>query len=66
MSTSVISSQSIEIINESRIESSPLPGNPAYPDIYEELNRYDYEGIVEIDGEPEPIHGGKIKKQNTD
>jgi hypothetical protein len=41
-------------------------GNPAYPHIDREPNRYEYETSVEIEGEQEPIHGGKIKKQSTD
>ena len=39
--------------------------NPAYPTINEELNRYEYETEIEIEGMMEPIHGGKIKKQNA-
>jgi hypothetical protein len=40
--------------------------NPAYPEINEENNRYEYEAVVEIEGQLEPIHGGKIKKKNTE
>jgi hypothetical protein len=40
--------------------------NPAYPHINEELNRYEYESEVLIDGELEPIHGGKIRRQNAE
>jgi hypothetical protein len=49
-----------------RIEDNLQEGNPAYPHIDREPNRYEYETSVEIEGEQEPIHGGKIKKQSTD
>jgi hypothetical protein len=40
-------------------------GNPAYPQINEDYNRYEYETTVEIDGNLEPIHGGKRRRENA-
>jgi hypothetical protein len=41
-------------------------GEPAYLFINDENDRYEYETLIEIEGQFEPIHGGKIKKHIQD
>ncbi|MBE3140004.1 MAG: hypothetical protein IMZ53_05410 [Thermoplasmata archaeon] len=43
---------------------STTGGNPAFPTINEEQNRYEYEPTIDIDGVLVSIGGGKRRKEN--